>query len=79
MKPFHKPSAISFYLINSGFKAFKTRIREELSAICSVPLESLIDDSTLQCYYRSGESADFVAASIAGPNLEFDDDFADAG
>lgn len=79
MKPFHKTSAISFYLINSGFKAFKNRIREELSAISNVPLESLIDDSILQGYYRSGESADFVAASIAGPYIEFDDDFADAG
>jgi len=81
MKPFHKTSAITFYLINSGFTAFKNRIREELSAISSIPLESLIDDASLQSYYRSGESADFVAASIAGPCIEFDDDldFADAG
>ena len=56
MKPIHKTSAISFYLINSGFKAFKNRIREELSAICSTPLESLVDDSSLQVYYRSGIS-----------------------
>ena len=79
MKPIHKTSAITFYLINSGFKAFKNRIREELSAISNVPLESLIDDSGLQSYYRSGESADFVAACLAGPYIEFDDDFADAG
>lgn len=79
MKPFHKTSAMTFYLINSGFKAFKNRIREELSSISNVPLESLIDDSSLQCYYRSGESADFVAASLAGPYIDFDDDFADAG
>ena len=81
MKTIHKTSAISFYLINSGFKAFKNRIREELSAICSTPLESLVDDSSLQVYYRSGESADYVAACIAGSNCDFDDDFdfADAG
>lgn len=79
MKPFHKTSATTFYLINSGFTAFKNRIREELSALSSVPLESLIDDSILQNYYRCGESADFVAASLAGPYIEFDDDFADAG
>ena len=79
MKPIHKTSAISFYLINSGFQAFKNRIREELGAISSISLESLIDDATLQSYYRAGESADFVAASIAGPNIDFDDDYADAG
>jgi hypothetical protein len=52
-----------------------------LSAICNTPLESLVDDSSLQVYYRSGESADYVAACIAGPNCDFDDDFdfADAG
>lgn len=79
MKPIHKTSAISFYLINSGFQAFKNRIREELGAISSISLESLIDDASLQSYYRAGESADFVAASIAGPNIDFDDDYADAG
>lgn len=79
MKPIHKTSAISFYLINSGFQAFKNRIREELGAISSISLESLIDDASLQSFYRAGESADFVAASIAGPNFDFDDDYADAG
>ena len=88
MKPIHKTSAISFYLINSGFQAFKTRVREELGSICSASLESLIDDTVLQHYYRSGESADFVAASLAGPCMDLDDfdrddeefnSFADAG
>jgi hypothetical protein len=79
MKPIHKTSAISFYLINSGFQVFKNRVCEELGAISSISLESLIDDASLQSFYRAGESADFVAASIAGPNTEFDDDYADAG
>ena len=47
MKPIHKTSAISFYLINSGFQAFKNRIREELGAISSISLESLIDDDLI--------------------------------
>ena len=73
MKPFHKTSAIPFYLINSGFQAFKNRVREELGSICSTSLETLIDDTELQHYYRSGESADFVAASLAGPCMDLDD------
>ena len=29
MKLFHKTSALSFYLIHSGFMAFKTRVKVE--------------------------------------------------
>ena len=79
MRLIHKPSAISFYLIHTGFQAFKNRIREELGTVSSTTLDSIIDDASLYSLYRSGESADFVAASIAGPNIEFDDEYADAG
>lgn len=78
MKLIHKTSALSFYKIHSGFQAFKDRIKEELSALCRTSLESVIDDAGLYELYRSGESADFVAASIAGPDIEIDDDYADA-
>lgn len=64
MKIFRKTSAISFYLLKSGFQAFKARIKEELDATGSVNLDDLVDDDELRVFYRSGESPAFVAASL---------------
>lgn len=66
MKLLHKTSAISFYMIHSGFHAFKSRISEELSSTCGINLEDVMDDDDLYSFYRNGDSADFVAAAIGG-------------
>lgn len=79
MRLIHKTSAISFRLFHTGFQTFKDRIREELSTVSRFTLDSVIDDASLYSYYRSGESAEFVAASIAGTSFDFDDEYADAG
>ena len=41
MKLFHKTSALSFYMIHSGFLAFKTRVKEELDAAGGGNLDDL--------------------------------------
>lgn len=64
MKMLHRTSALSFYMIHTGFLNFKTRIAEELSATSGVNLDDVVDDDTLHVLYRNGESPDFVAASI---------------
>ncbi|MCQ2064168.1 MAG: hypothetical protein MJY99_12615 [Fibrobacter sp.] len=74
MKFFHKTSALSIYKISSGFQSFKTRIREILSATSHATLEDFLDDDSLYAYYRNGESAEFVAASISGPCSESEDE-----
>lgn len=67
MKLLHKTSAISFYRIHTGFQAFKNRIREELSSRTSgVNLDDVLNDDDLYSFYRNGDSADFVAASLGG-------------
>lgn len=71
MKLFHKTSALSFYMIHSGFKAFKTRVKEELDAAGGGNLDDLLDDDSLHTFYRNGDSAAFVAASLC-PGLEED-------
>lgn len=70
MRFFHKTSALSFYMIHSGFKAFKDRIKEELAATGGGNLEDLLDDESLHAYYRNGDSPDFVAATLWNPALE---------
>lgn len=72
MKLFHKTSALSFYMIHSGFKAFKARVKEELDAAGGANLDDIIDDDSLHSYYRNGDSAAFVAASLCNPMLEED-------
>lgn len=72
MRFFHKTSALSFYLIHSGFKAFKTRVKEELDSTCGMNLDDFIDDESLRHHYRNGDSPDFVAASLWDPMLEED-------
>ena len=79
MNLLHKTSAISFHLLHTGYQSFKDRIKQELSTVSRTTLDSVMDDASLYILYRSGESAEFVAASIAGPNIEFDDEYADAG
>lgn len=67
MKLLRKTSAISFYKIHTGFQAFKNRIREELNSTSSgVNLDDVLNDDDLYSFYRNGESADFVAASLGG-------------
>ena len=70
MKIIHKTSAISFYMIHSGFSSFKNRIREELSATSGINLDDVLDEQSLYNYYRSGETPDFVAASICGCSFD---------
>ena len=72
MKFFHKTSALSFYMIHSGFKAFKTRVKEELDSMGGGNLDDYIDDDSLHAYYRNGDSAAFVAASLWNPSMEED-------
>ena len=82
MKLFHKTSALSFYMIHSGFLAFKTRVKEELDAAGGGNLDDLLDDDSLHAYYRNGDSPDsyyrngdspdYVAASLWNPVLEED-------
>jgi len=73
MKLFHKTSALSFYLIHSGFKAFKTRVKEELAVAGGGNLDDFIDDDSLHAYYRNGDSPDYVAAALLwNPVLEED-------
>ena len=66
MNLLHKTSAISFYKIQSGFVAFKSRIREVLGATSEINLDDVMNDDDLYSFYRNGESADFVAAAIGG-------------
>ena len=70
MKLFHKTSALSFYMIHSGFMAFKARVKEELDATGGGNLDDLLDDDSLHAYYRNGDSPDYVAASLWNPALE---------
>lgn len=71
MKLFHKTSALSFYMIHSGFRAFKARVKEELDAAGGGNLDDLLDDDSLHAYYRNGDSPDYVAASLC-PTCEED-------
>ena len=71
MKLFHKTSALSFYLIHSGFMAFKTRVKEELDSMGGDNLDDLLDDDSLHVYYRNGDSPAYVAASLC-PTVEED-------
>lgn len=66
MKLLHKTSAISFYMIHSGFLTFKNRISEELSSTCGINLEDVVNDDDLYSFYRNGDSAEYVAAAIGG-------------
>ena len=70
MKLFHKTSALSFYMIHSGFKVFKARVKEELDSMGGGNLDDFIDDDSLHAYYRNGDSPDFVASSLWNPALE---------
>lgn len=70
MKLFHKTSALSFYMIHTGFMNFKARIKEELNATSGENLDDILDDDALQVFYRNGESPDFVAASIRSSYCE---------
>ena len=85
MKLLHKTSAIPFYLIHTGFQAFKCRLREILSATSGLTLEDYIDDESLGTYYRNGDSPEYIAAAIIGPDMDIDsgyepdEDLADAG
>lgn len=79
MNAIHKTSAISFYLITSGFQTFKNRIQEELSAVSGASLMDILDDKELLQYYRRGESADFVVSRICGVEEDWDEDLADVG
>ena len=85
MKLLHKSSAIPFYLIHTGFQAFKSRLREILSATSGLTLEDYIDDESLCTYYRNGDSPEYIAAAIIGPDMDIDsgyepdEDLADAG
>lgn len=72
MKFFHKTSALSFYMIHSGFMAFKARVKEELAAAGGGNLDDYIDDDSLHTFYRNGDSAAFVAASLWNPMMEED-------
>ncbi|OWV15674.1 hypothetical protein B7991_14440 [Fibrobacter sp. UWB3] len=66
MKMLHKTqTAALYYLLHTGFQAFKARIKDELTSTSGVNLEDIMDDSNLYTYYQQGESADFVAACIA--------------
>ena len=66
MKMFQKTqTAALYYLLHTGFQAFKARIKDELTSTSGVNLEDIMDDSNLYAYYQQGESADFVAACIA--------------
>ncbi|MCQ2090059.1 MAG: hypothetical protein MJY93_07405 [Fibrobacter sp.] len=56
----------------SGFQLFKTRVREVLDATSGVNLEDFLDDDNLHAYYRSGYSAEFVAAALRTPGLDED-------
>ncbi|MCF0224465.1 MAG: hypothetical protein HUK20_09355 [Fibrobacter sp.] len=64
MKLLHRTSALPFCIIHTGFMVFKDRIREILGATSGDNLEDMMDDDALHAYYRNGESAEFVAASI---------------
>lgn len=66
MKLLHKTSSISIYLIQSGFQAFKNRIRAELNATSGINLDDIANDDDLYSFYRNGESTDFVVASLGG-------------
>jgi hypothetical protein len=66
MKMFHKTQTTAlYYLLHTGFQAFKARIKDELTSTSGINLEDIMDDSNLSAYYQQGESADFVAACIA--------------
>ena len=80
MNLLHKTSAISFSLLHSGFLTFKNRVRAILSATSGTNLEDYMDDDQLCCFYRNGDSPEFVAATVIGPYCDGEDeDFADAG
>lgn len=70
MKIFRKTSALSFYLLKSGFQAFKARIKEELDATGTVNLDDIIDDEELRAFYRRGESPAFVAAALCSAGID---------
>ena len=72
MKLFHRTSALSFYMIHSGFKAFKMRVKEELDSMGGGNLDDLLDDDRLHAFYRNGDSPDYVAASLCPPAFEED-------
>ena len=72
MKLLHKTSAIPFYLVHSGFQSFKCRLREILCATSGLTLEDYVDDETLGVYYRNGDSPEYIAAAIIGPDMEID-------
>ena len=66
MKMFQKTqTAALYYLLHTGFQAFKARIKDELTSTSGINLDDIMDDSNLYAYYQQGESADFVAACIA--------------
>jgi len=71
MKLFRKTSALSFYLLTSGFQSFKARVKEELDSSSGVNLDDVIDDEDLRVFYRNGESPAFVAAALCP--VGFDD------
>ena len=81
----HKTSATPSHLIHTGFQAFKCRLREILSATSGLTLEDYIDDESLCTYYRNGDSPEYIAAAIIGPDMDIDsgyepdEDLADAG
>jgi hypothetical protein len=87
MKLLHKTSAIHFYLLHTGFLSFKRRLSEILSATSGLTLEDYIDDESLCTFYRNGDSPEYIAAAIIGPDMEFDsasdsdydEEMADAG
>lgn len=70
MKLLRKTSAISFYLLKSGFQAFKARVKEELDSFGSINLDDVIDDEGLRAFYRNGESPAFVAAALCPAGYE---------
>ncbi|MCF0223155.1 MAG: hypothetical protein HUK20_02705 [Fibrobacter sp.] len=59
-------------LLLSGYQLFKTRVKEVLDATADVNLDDVLDDEHLHAYYRNGDSAEFVAASLWNPALEED-------
>jgi hypothetical protein len=59
-------ASFAFYLLHSGYKLFKKRLREELSSAHGLDLEECVDDESLYPLYQEGESTTFVMERLCG-------------
>lgn len=68
MKAFRPTASFTFYLLQSGYQAFKTRLKEELSVRCGMNLDDYEDDDQLYSLYLQGEPMNYIIDGLCGQN-----------